>query len=109
MSTGRAVRRELVVSLAKVAFLLEESAPIFQALRNPDLQGRCGTCEYAELCGGCRARAFAMTGDFLAEDPWCPYVPGTDQPLPLPQSEDVVAWTPDAKARLKKAPFSFGG
>ncbi len=82
-----------------------ESAPIFQALRHPDLQGRCGTCEYTALCGGCRARAFAMTGDFLAEDPWCPYVPGTDHPLPLPQSEGVVAWTPDAEARLKKAPF----
>ncbi len=80
------------------------SAPVFQALRHPDLQGRCGTCEYSELCGGCRARAYAATGDLLAEDPWCTYVPGTDQPLPHGE-EVVVAWTAEAEARLKNAPF----
>ena len=37
--------------------------------------GRCGVCEYADLCGGSRARAYAATGDPLAEDPACPYVP----------------------------------
>jgi radical SAM protein len=51
--------------------------PLFAALRNPDLlKGRCGRCEFRSLCGGSRARAFAATGDYLAEDPACAYVPG---------------------------------
>ena len=50
--------------------------PLFVALRDPDrLGGRCGTCEYRACCGGSRARAFAMLGDPLAEDPGCAYVP----------------------------------
>ena len=49
---------------------------IFRSLRNADLLGgRCGACEYRWLCGGSRARAFAATGDPLAEDPLCPYEP----------------------------------
>jgi radical SAM protein len=51
-------------------------APLFRALREPDgFGGRCGYCEYRELCGGSRARAWAATGDPLAEDPLCAYVP----------------------------------
>jgi radical SAM protein len=50
--------------------------PTFQALRDPRLlQGKCGACEYARICGGSRARAFAMTGDMLASDELCSYVP----------------------------------
>ena len=49
---------------------------LFCALRNPDaLKGKCGRCELRELCGGSRARAYALTGDPLASDPSCPYVP----------------------------------
>ena len=70
-------------------------APVFAALRDPDLlTGKCGRCGYRALCGGCRARAYRGTeafshrwcdgleqpreiaGDLLAEDPWCPYEPG---------------------------------
>ncbi len=80
------------------------SAPLFQALRNPALQGRCGDCEYKNLCGGCRARAFAASGDLLAEDPWCTYVPGTDQPLPS-HEETALSWTAEAEARLERVPF----
>ncbi|MFP4141314.1 MAG: radical SAM protein [Planctomycetota bacterium] len=48
----------------------------FAALRDPDrLGGKCGRCEYRRICGGCRARAFAATGDFLAEEPSCRYQP----------------------------------
>ncbi|MFQ5722873.1 MAG: radical SAM protein [Terriglobia bacterium] len=83
---------------------LWRSAPLFQALRDPTLQGRCGACEYRELCGGCRARAFAASGDPLAEDPWCSYIPGTDKPSPR-REEAVVAWTAEAESRLKKVPF----
>jgi AdoMet-dependent heme synthase len=51
-------------------------APLFRALRDPDaLHGKCGRCEFRELCGGSRARAWATTGDVLADDPACPYVP----------------------------------
>jgi radical SAM protein len=50
--------------------------PLFQALRDPGrLGGRCGRCEYRERCGGSRARAYAATGDPLAEDPGCVYDP----------------------------------
>lgn len=50
--------------------------PVFRDLRNPDLlTGRCGCCEYRSICGGSRSRAFAMTGDILASDPWCAYEP----------------------------------
>ena len=80
------------------------SAPLFQALRNPALQGRCGDCEYKNLCGGCRARAFATSGDPLAEDPWCTYVPGTDKPLPS-HEETALNWTAEAEARLERVPF----
>ncbi|HLI31602.1 MAG TPA: TIGR04053 family radical SAM/SPASM domain-containing protein [Solirubrobacteraceae bacterium] len=49
---------------------------LFCALRNPDaLRGKCGRCELRELCGGSRARAWALTGDPLASDPSCSYVP----------------------------------
>ncbi len=50
--------------------------PLFTALRDPDrLGGKCGECEFRKVCGGSRARAFALTGDPLAEEPSCAYVP----------------------------------
>jgi radical SAM protein with 4Fe4S-binding SPASM domain len=50
-----------------------QTAPVFQDLRAREerLQGQCGGCQYRKLCGGCRGRAWAMTGDYLAEDPSC--------------------------------------
>jgi len=39
------------------------------------LEGKCGLCEYRRVCGGCRARAFAATGNYMAEEPFCAYVP----------------------------------
>jgi AdoMet-dependent heme synthase len=54
------------------------SHPTFLALRDPDrLGGKCGRCEFRSICGGSRARAHAMTGDYLAEEPLCAYQPGT--------------------------------
>ena len=53
-----------------------KNAPVFQNLRNPDLlKGKCGKCSYRKVCGGCRARAFEATGDYLAEEPLCSYQP----------------------------------
>lgn len=51
--------------------------PVLRSIRAAEFGGRCGRCEYADLCGGSRARAFAATGDPLAEDPACPYQPAT--------------------------------
>jgi AdoMet-dependent heme synthase len=39
------------------------------------LKGKCGFCEYKKVCGGCRARAYEATGDYLAEEPLCSYLP----------------------------------
>jgi heme b synthase len=48
----------------------------FQKLRNLEkLQGKCGGCEYRRVCGGCRARAYEATGDYMAEEPLCQYLP----------------------------------
>ena len=51
---------------------LYRNAPLFRALRMPSMfQGKCGDCEYREICGGSRARAFAHTGNPLGSDPLC--------------------------------------
>lgn len=50
--------------------------PLFVALRDPDaLKGKCGRCPFRAICGGSRARAYAVTGDPLESDPLCPYLP----------------------------------
>lgn len=58
---------------------LYRDSDLFRTLRRPELlTGRCGRCEYAEPCGGSRARAFAATGDPMAEDPLCLYESARD-------------------------------
>jgi radical SAM protein with 4Fe4S-binding SPASM domain len=50
--------------------------PLFKSLRDPDLlKGRCGVCEYRDVCGGQRGRAYGVTGDYLETDPACVYIP----------------------------------
>jgi radical SAM protein with 4Fe4S-binding SPASM domain len=39
------------------------------------LEGKCGACGYRQICGGCRARAYAETGNYMAEEPFCVYAP----------------------------------
>ncbi len=52
------------------------TAPILRALRNPEgFGGKCGVCDYHRVCGGSRSYAYAVTGDPLAADPSCAYVP----------------------------------
>lgn len=59
-----------------------QNAPIFKALRNTGrLEGKCGACEFKEICGGSRARAYALTGDPLAPEPCCIYQPKNWHPL----------------------------
>jgi len=65
------VRRDSLVEVYR-------HAPLFVELRNSDnLKGKCGECEYRNLCGGSRSRAFALTGDHLAEELRCVYQPSS--------------------------------
>lgn len=53
-----------------------KESEIFNQLRDSKkYKGKCGICEYLTICGGCRARAYALCGDYLAEEPFCSYVP----------------------------------
>jgi len=53
-----------------------QRSSLFTALREPDrLGGKCGVCDYRSLCGGSRARSYALSGDPLAAEPDCTYVP----------------------------------
>ncbi len=52
------------------------NSPLFRDLRDTSkLQGKCGVCEFRTICGGSRARAYATTGNYLASDPYCSYIP----------------------------------
>ena len=100
--------------------------------RRTSLGGRCGACEMNGHCGGCRARAYGMTGDLMAEDPLCTHTPGTFAGSPLlalrgrgvrsrgaparlraieygPESPTTIAWDDAAAARMKKIPAFVRG
>ncbi len=52
------------------------SSEVFRNLRNTDgYGGKCGRCEFRRVCGGCRARAYEISGDYMAEEPYCVYEP----------------------------------
>ena len=51
-------------------------SPIMRQLRDyPTLKGKCGWCDFRDICGGSRSRSFGVTGDFLASEPYCSYFP----------------------------------
>ncbi len=97
--------------------------------RRSSLGGRCGECEMNGHCGGCRARAYGMTGDLMAEDPLCTHTPGKFVGSPLlalhgpaasgmpgaraieygPESAATIAWDDAAAARMKKIPVFVRG
>jgi len=88
-------------------------APVLNDLRDPKLGGRCGVCEFSEICGGCRCRAYATYGDYLAEDPACAYQPGLygGKTIRLPAEQTfglevrfTMNWSHTAKERLKALP-----
>ena len=59
---------------------LYRDSPLFRLLRDTaQLNGKCGVCEFKEICGGSRARAYALTGDVMAEEPRCVYLPRKSQ------------------------------
>jgi radical SAM protein len=75
------VRRDSVVSLYR-------DSALFRSLRDPSaLQGKCGRCPFNSICGGCRARAYAVTGDPLASEPYCIFQPDEAQSLSAPMAE----------------------
>jgi radical SAM protein with 4Fe4S-binding SPASM domain len=69
----------LAGDLKKQSFVdIWENSLVFHQLRDVNnLQGKCGCCEFRNVCMGCRARAFAATGNYLDEEPFCVYQPGT--------------------------------
>jgi radical SAM protein with 4Fe4S-binding SPASM domain len=82
-----------------------ENAPALRRLRQEPCGGRCGICEFNVICGGCRARALAERGDFMAEDPFCSYTPKGKETVTL---QDAFAsdldWEEAVKERIKKVP-----
>ena len=97
---------ESVGSLRSDDFLtLWRDAAQFQQLRTSALEGRCGECEYAKLCGGCRARPLARDGELMGEDFLCSYEPsGSTVIEPLLAPAAALNWTPEAEIWLKRVP-----
>jgi radical SAM protein with 4Fe4S-binding SPASM domain len=106
------------------------SSELFTGIRRrTSLGGRCGECEMNGHCGGCRARAYGMTGDQMAEDPLCTHTPGKFAGSPLlalhrpaasrtpgaraieygPESPTTIAWDDAAAERMKKIPAFVRG
>ena len=107
------------------------SSELFAGIRKrTTLGGRCGECEMNAQCGGCRARAFGMTGDVMGEDPLCTHTPGTFAGSPLlalrsagdggpkrpvlevqygAEGPSLIAWDDDASLRMKKIPAFVRG
>ncbi len=89
-------------------------APLMKQLRDRSkLEDRCGTCEFSAMCSGCRARAFAETGNYMAQDPSCDYEPGQNGGKSIElKVEDTLGleveyrqkWTEEAKQRLDRIP-----
>lgn len=92
---------------------------VFARLRSGELGGKCGRCEYRIVCGGCRARAFAQSGDLLAADESCAYEPPGDRPLvvagddatygAVAAADLALAWSDDARRRIERIPSFVRG
>jgi len=114
---------------ASLADLWTTSGLFADIRRRSSLGGRCGACELNAHCGGCRARAYGMTGDLMAEDPLCTHTPGTfaGNPLLVPRgpaasrtagapvieygsgSSATIAWDDAAAERMKRIPAFVRG
>ncbi len=99
--------------------LWDDSELFTKIRRRAELGGRCGACELASMCGGCRARAYGMTGDVLAADPLCSHEPGTLReaverlrPAAVEYGETAspsLDWEPEARERMQKIPAFVRG
>ncbi len=89
-----------------------DNSKLFQSIRGGELGGKCGSCEYAAVCGGCRARAYARTGDHMATDDSCLYEPTGQLPLIRPKTAvtygtmaaPTLVWTGEADLRMQRIP-----
>ncbi len=94
-----------------------EGSPVLNALRHGELGGKCGRCEFREICGGCRARAEAETGDLLGPDQSCAYEPSGAEPLVKPRrgitygdpQEPSMPWSAEAEERMQRVPSFVRG
>ncbi len=82
-----------------------QDADIFKTLRNPNYSGNCKDCEFNDVCGGCRARAFAEKNDIMAEDSWCEYDSKLKTQNSKVKSKEEILWTDEATERLEKVPM----
>jgi radical SAM protein with 4Fe4S-binding SPASM domain len=120
---------------ASLASLWTSSQLFADIRRRSSLAGRCGECEMNAQCGGCRARAYGMTGDVMAEDPLCTHTPGRFVSSPLllarrspggggarysttpgtvaieygAEASTTIAWDDAAAERMKKVPMFVRG
>ncbi len=77
--SGGNIRRRSLASIYR-------DSDLFRQLRRPhEFDGVCGYCEFNTVCGGSRSRAFALTGNLLASDPWCAYRPAQKSAPELPE------------------------
>jgi len=95
---------------ASLADLWTSSGLFADIRRRSSLGGRCGKCEMNGHCGGCRARAYGMTGDLMAEDPLCTHTPGkfVGSPLLLARRSLGEGGTLRAPAALSATPIEYG-
>lgn len=94
-----------------------EGSPVLKSLRDANLlKGKCGICEFRHVCSGCRARAYGMTGDYLEEEPFCLYQPGSLTSVmveevhgqaPLEGIVFAQPWTEEAKSHLFHVPHAL--
>lgn len=91
-------------------------ADLFRQIRSGKLEGKCGSCEYRQMCGGCRARAYAVEGDVLASDPSCSYEPSGAELIRVNRSVTYGAaarrrltWSSEAEARVSRIPSFVRG
>lgn len=94
------------------------NSEIFHQLQERHLKGACGECEFAYLCSGCRARAYAINGDYLSEDPLCNYTPKGGVKIEektiiekggrvygiKEKKKKGLTWTAEAEQRIKRIP-----
>ena len=70
------------------------NSPMFRSLRDSkNLEGKCGRCEFREICGGSRARSYAMTGNMFAEEPCCAYEPKQRSAVSTPEKRQLAIGT----------------
>lgn len=89
---------------------LWEDAPYLKLIRKGKYKGRCGFCEYVEICGGCRARALIERNDLMGEDPLCAYQPTGKRKVLLSETFKAdLPWDEEARERIKKIPIFMRG